>query len=377
MKARTTPKNTPRRTPKKSSTPKARKMTPKSLALEKSSTTVQSPVVSTSKNEKSLKILHKTSSDHKENRLNPISKQTQAKLNNVYKLVRRRTGTLGGGGAGGAIYGEVTQKSFARIVDFLKSECELDTSSTFIDIGAGLGKPNLHVALDPGVKASVGVELGGERWWQSQDILWHGFEKNTAKETGLDSLHGPIFLAHADFLEINSLNDFSHVYMFDKGFPPALMDHIAHVFNSSPNSQYLMCFKKPRVIIEHYEFQVKEIGRVRTSMSGSGESNTCYFYQKLINKKKNKKKNKNKNKNKKGEGEGETAATETNDFVWNVPAAPTDPSVAAPVEHTDEYGQVGLNVAINGTLEEYREWLKKQVGTERSSRRLRSRTAKK
>ena len=205
MKARTTPKNTPRRTPKKSSTPKARKMTPKSLALEKSSTTVQSPVVSTSKNEKSLKILHKTSSDHKENRLNPISKQTQAKLNNVYKLVRRRTGTLGGGGAGGAIYGEVTQKSFARIVDFLKSECELDTSSTFIDIGAGLGKPNLHVALDPGVKASVGVELGGERWWQSQDILWHGFEKNTAKETGLDSLHGPIFLAHADFLEINSL----------------------------------------------------------------------------------------------------------------------------------------------------------------------------
>lgn len=363
MKARTTPKNTPRRTPKKSSTPKARKMTPKSLALENSSTTVQSPVVSTtSKNEKSLKILLKTSSDHKENRLNPISKQTQAKLNNVYKLVRRRTGTLGGGGAGGAIYGEVTQKSFARIVNVLKSECELDTSSTFIDIGAGLGKPNLHVALDPGVKASVGVELGGERWWQSQDILWHGFEKNTAKETGLDSLNGPIFLAHADFLEINSLNDFSHVYMFDKGFPPVLMDHIAHVFNSSPNSQYLMCFKKPRVIIEHYEFQVKEIGRVRTSMSGSGESNTCYFYQKLNDV--IKKKNKKTKKKKKG-------------FVWNVPATPTDPSVAAPVEHTEEYGQVGFNVAINGTVEEYREWLKKQVGTERSSRRLRSRTAKK
>ena len=87
----------------------------------------------------------------------------------------------------------------------LKSHCELDTTSTFIDIGAGLGKPNFHVALDPGVKASVGVELGGERWWQSQDILWHGLDETTAKETGLDSLNGPLFLAHADFLEINTL----------------------------------------------------------------------------------------------------------------------------------------------------------------------------
>ena len=173
------------------------------------------------------------------------SELQKSRLKSVYSLVRRRTGKLGGGGAGGAIYGELTQKSFCRIVELLKSECGFTSSSTFIDIGAGLGKPNLHVAVDPGVKASVGVELGGERWWQSMDILWHGFEESTAAATGLDSLNGPVFLAHADFLNIDSLDAFSHVYMFDKGFPPVLMEHIAEVFNTSRGSQYLICYKKP------------------------------------------------------------------------------------------------------------------------------------
>ena len=117
----TTPRKTPRRSQKK-----ATKMTPKALILPDSNT-------------------------GKEN----VNSLVQSRLDAVYKLVRRRTGNLGGGGAGGAIYGEVTQKSFARVVNMLKAECEFNSSSTFIDIGAGLGKPNLHVALDPGVKGKL------------------------------------------------------------------------------------------------------------------------------------------------------------------------------------------------------------------------------
>jgi hypothetical protein len=357
-------------------------LTPKSLTLERSPTTKQlSPSfrndnstvkkVSTQTGDKSIQNISTAPtitprSVQKENlhtNITPLPVKIQQNLDNIYKLFRRRAGKLGGGGAGGAIYGEVTQKSFARIVDMLKSHCELDTTSTFIDIGAGLGKPNFHVALDPGVKASVGVELGGERWWQSQDILWHGLDETTAKETGLDSLNGPLFLAHADFLEINTLNAFSHVYMFDKGFPPVLMEHIANVFNSSLNSKYLMCFKKPKIIVEKYEFNVEEIGRVRTSMSGSGEGNTCFFYRKLESSKK-----------------GATRkVTSKKKFSWNVPLPPTDSSVAPPVNHSVEYGQSGMkyaNIASTGSLDEYRSWLRKQIGVERSSRRLRSRTKK-
>ena len=354
-------------------------MTPKSLRLERSSTTKQfSPnVVNVPRADDHNKVAPTsfttttttttTTAVQKENvhtTIAPIPEKTQQKLDNIYKLFRRRTGKLGGGGAGGAIYGEVTQRSFARVVDMLKSECELTASSTFIDIGAGLGKPNLHVALDPGVKASVGVELGGERWWQSQDILWHGLEETTAQETGLNALNGPVFLAHADFLDVTTLNDFSHVYMFDKGFPPVLMEHIAHVFNTSSNSKYLMCYKNPKKIVDNYEFNVEEIGRVRTSMSGSGEGNTCFFYRKLESKKEEK------SRIQKASGA----------FSFTVPLPPTDSSVAPPVDHSEEYGQDGMKyarMACNGSLEEYREWLKKQIGVERSTRRLRSRTKKK
>lgn len=34
----------------------------------------------------------------------------------------------------------------------------------FIDIGAGLGKPNLHVAQDPCCRLSLGIELETIRW---------------------------------------------------------------------------------------------------------------------------------------------------------------------------------------------------------------------
>jgi hypothetical protein len=379
MSTKNTPKRTPRRrTPKKSASKGNNGMTPKSLNLERASTTKQFSPSTQNINNTSTTITPTTTKPNtitatttvvqKENlhtTIAPIPLKIQNNLNSVYKLFRRRCGKLGGGGAGGAIYGEVTQKSFARIVDLLKSKCELDTTSTFIDIGAGLGKPNLHVALDPGVKASVGVELGGERWWQSQDILWHGLEEKTAKETGLDALNGPVFLAHADFLEVDSLNAFSHVYMFDKGFPPVLMQHIADVFNASKTSKYLMCFKKPKTIVDAYEFNVEEIGRVRTSMSGSGEGNTCFFYRKL----------------------GQTNATNKSSsskstaFSWQVPLPPTDASVAPPVDHCVEYGQKGMEcatIASTGSLTEYRDWLKQQVGFERSTgRRLRSRTKKK
>lgn len=39
-----------------------------------------------------------------------------------------------------------------------------DKNSSFIDVGAGLGKPNFHVAQDPGVEISYGLELEVVRW---------------------------------------------------------------------------------------------------------------------------------------------------------------------------------------------------------------------
>lgn len=361
---------TPRRTPR-TRKGSARKAKPKDLFSKTKQETVEPAVSSATakRREKASSVsLQKADTTLVGLRNLKSDELTNSHLKRMYALVRRRTGKLGGGGAGGAIYGEVTQKSFARIVDFLKSNCQFGTSSTFIDIGAGLGKPNLHVALDPGVKASVGVELGGERWWQSMDILWHGFEENEAAATGLDSLNGPIFLAHADFLNMKSLEAFTHVYMFDKGFPPILMEHISTVFNSSTKSEYLICYKKPRHIIEEYSFHVEEIGRIVTKMSGSGEGNTCFVYRKIIASSEEERRIKQAKNERKDSKDGSNLP-----FDWSIPLPPDDPSVAPPVCHAKNYGQEGLNVAMSGSLAAYREWLSDQVGASRAKRRLRSR----
>ena len=87
----------------------------------------------------------------------------------VYRIIRKSTGALGGNGYDGAIYGEVTMHSMQRVINTMIEKCELNFHSRFIDIGAGLGKPNFHVAQDPAVRLSIGVELEDIRWKVQND----------------------------------------------------------------------------------------------------------------------------------------------------------------------------------------------------------------
>lgn len=77
----------------------------------------------------------------------------------AYKCIHQATGKLGGNGATGPIYGEITVGSMQHIFNFMKQECGFTADSRFIDVGSGLGKPNFHAAQDPGVRLSIGVEL--------------------------------------------------------------------------------------------------------------------------------------------------------------------------------------------------------------------------
>ena len=61
-------------------------------------------------------------------------------------------------------YGELKCSSFQKLCDYLKAHMSFGTDSKFLDIGSGLGKPNLHVLLDPGVEYSFGVEDMRLRW---------------------------------------------------------------------------------------------------------------------------------------------------------------------------------------------------------------------
>ena len=82
----------------------------------------------------------------------------------IYRCITQATGSLGGNGSGGPIYGELTVGSMQKIVNYLVAHGSFGPSSRFVDIGAGLGKPNWHVAQNPGVRLSIGVEVMQTRW---------------------------------------------------------------------------------------------------------------------------------------------------------------------------------------------------------------------
>ncbi|RLN73081.1 hypothetical protein BBJ28_00003788 [Nothophytophthora sp. Chile5] len=199
----------------------------------------------------------------------------ELEVTEVYKAIRKSTGSLGGNAAGGAIYGEITQASFQRVVDYLKQHCELSAASRFLDVGSGLGKPNFHVAIDPGVEVSYGVELEELRW----HLSLHNLRSVLMLESQRDKRPRSVFSA-GDITHARTLDPFSHIYSFDVGFPPDVMDKMAEIFNRS-SAKYFASFHAPRKVLDMYGFSVENIGRVATSMAGSSEGHQCYFYRRV------------------------------------------------------------------------------------------------
>ncbi len=217
----------------------------------------------------------------------PGSIQCSPSVKNAYSIVRRCTGSLGGNGSGGAIYGELTTGSMQKVVDTMIACCNLGKDSIFIDVGAGLGKPNIHVAQYPGVAASYGIEHEQVRWQLSLHNLKHLLqaaeaeleeEEEKEEEDDTGKINHKIFFHYGDITEAKTLDPFTHVYMFDIGFPPTLFYEIADRFNRS-RCPYLICYHGPKLIAERYGFNVELLTQIHTSMHGSSEGHTAYFYK--------------------------------------------------------------------------------------------------
>ena len=218
-------------------------------------------------------------------------------VDTVYRIVHKTTGSLGGNGSGGAIYGELTKSSMHKLVKLMVASTNLGPKSRFLDVGSGLGKPNLHVAQYPGVKVSIGIELKRERWMLSlsnlkaclktaaTDAARHGPADPSgghgpADPSGGGRVKGNTMFIQGDISKARTFDPFTHVYMFSVGFPPALWKRLATIWNNSnPNTcQYLICFV-PEKKLEEYDFAVEFVAEADTSMHGSGEHHTVYLYK--------------------------------------------------------------------------------------------------
>eukprot|EP00551_Chaetoceros_affinis_P018900 CAMPEP_0203716554 /NCGR_PEP_ID=MMETSP0092-20131115/1181_1 /ASSEMBLY_ACC=CAM_ASM_001090 /TAXON_ID=426623 /ORGANISM="Chaetoceros affinis, Strain CCMP159" /LENGTH=308 /DNA_ID=CAMNT_0050595133 /DNA_START=275 /DNA_END=1201 /DNA_ORIENTATION=+ len=188
------------------------------------------------------------------------------------------TGSIGGNGHGGAIYGELTVGSMQKMIDLMKVHTAFGPKSRFIDVGSGLGKPNLHVAQDPGVEFSYGIEMEHVRWMLGMSNLNMVLQR-AEKKPSENILHRCMF-EHGDITYAKYFDPFTHVYMFDIGFPPKLFKQLADMFNRS-HSPYLICYHGPRLMIDRYGFNIELIVQAPTSMHGSSEGHMGYIYRRV------------------------------------------------------------------------------------------------
>jgi len=140
----------------------------------------------------------------------------------VYKLVKKLTGSIGGNGSCGPIYGELTMGSMQKMVNLMQKYTGLDNTSRFIDVGSGIGKPNLHVTQDPAVAFSCGIEMELDRWRLGlkclQLVLQQASkdEDDTSIPADEKTRHNCMFL-HGNIMEARTFDPFTHVYMFSIG----------------------------------------------------------------------------------------------------------------------------------------------------------------
>jgi Histone methylation protein DOT1 len=168
----------------------------------------------------------------------------------------------------------------------MKEHTEFNETSRFIDVGSGVGKPNLHVAQDPGVALSYGVEVEPERWLLSMhglDGMLVAMDEQGENVSDEQEIQGRCMFVLGDIRQANTFDPFTHVYMFSIGFPPKLWHSLAEMWNRSSNTaQYMICFHSPKDIIDCYEFDVELVVQTPTSMHGSKEGHTGYIYRRTI-----------------------------------------------------------------------------------------------
>jgi hypothetical protein len=144
----------------------------------------------------------------------------QENVRKVYSIVRKLTGSIGGNGSCGPIYGELTIGSMQKVINAMREHTEFNEASRFIDVGSGIGKPNLHVCQDPGVEFSYGVEIEPDRWLLGMTCLKGVFEAATKQTSDLlenKKINHRCVFECGDISNAQSFDPFTHVYMFSCG----------------------------------------------------------------------------------------------------------------------------------------------------------------
>ena len=137
-------------------------------------------------------------------------------INDAFKVIQSQgSGRIGGESSPDApLYGEISLGSLDELVESLKEYCDLGTSSIFMDVGSGTGKPSIYLAHNPGLCCSIGIECDKTRWCLS---MQNAYLIASKAFTRLNTCLINTWFFHIDLMELTSFHQCTHIYSFTCG----------------------------------------------------------------------------------------------------------------------------------------------------------------
>ena len=167
----------------------------------------------------------------------------------------------------------VTMLPVLRVLDAM----EVDENSVFADIGSGHGLVTLAAAIHSGARRSYGIEL--------DDALYKYSIEQAAALFGPDEASWPVRLLHEDILDVKVALNWTHVYSFDKDFPPRVLDHVLQLLRTSTTWRVFGSSLPETRWKEHAGEWWDEAMRLRIRLpiyiSGSREQHSIYVYERV------------------------------------------------------------------------------------------------
>ena len=173
------------------------------------------------------------------------------------------------------MYGEITRESMDKVLRAMHAAAVFTASSVFVDVGSGVGKPNLHAAVMPlaSIAASVGIEHGSSRFLLSMAAL-----RRAMKDVPTLRERANATFVQRDVTDVHSFSPATHVYSFNVGMPAAVNAHIVQAFLASASARVLCVYGLSERDADHATLRLVE--KVAVSMTGSGERKTAGVYVK-------------------------------------------------------------------------------------------------
>lgn len=143
--------------------------------------------------------------------------------------------------AGSGIAGSITVGSLHKVMKIMARKCSFNRESVFCDLGAGNGRPVLHVAVCGRVLSSHGYEL-------DEDTV-HLRYKSMLEKCRQHELIGPMlkqplpYVVQGDFTKLQQLVcqetglPVTHMYSFCEGMPQQTVKGIARLVRNTPSLQ--------------------------------------------------------------------------------------------------------------------------------------------